>query len=95
MLLIQKKIRGHGVRKDGDLHRRSAASESGGFGREDGASRSRLFAKSVAEYVHQPESEELLRRLNEAHADGPDEEDMKVLRHMQTLHSGCWREKRG
>ncbi len=51
-----------------------------------GISRSQLFARAVAEYVRQRENEELLRRLNEAHAGGLDEEDEEALRHMQALH---------
>ncbi len=51
-----------------------------------GISRSRLFAEAVREYVRRRENEELLRRLNEAHADGPDEEDEAALRHGQALH---------
>ena len=51
-----------------------------------GISRSRLFAEAVREYVRRRENEELLRRLNQAHADGIDEEDEKALRHMQALH---------
>lgn len=51
-----------------------------------GVSRSQLFARAVEEYVRERENEELLRRLNEAHADGPDEEDEEALRHGQALH---------
>ena len=51
-----------------------------------GVSRSQLFARAVEEYVRRHENEELLRRLNEAHADGPDEEDEEPLRHGQALH---------
>lgn len=51
-----------------------------------GVSRSQLYARAVEEYVRQRENEELLRRLNEAHADGPDEEDEEALRHGQALH---------
>ena len=52
-----------------------------------GVSRSQLFARAVEEYVRRHENEELLRRLNEAHADGPDEEDEEALRHGQALHA--------
>jgi hypothetical protein len=52
-----------------------------------GVSRSQLFARAVEEYVRRHENEELLRRLNEAHADGPDEEDEKALRRGQALHA--------
>ena len=51
-----------------------------------GVSRSQLFARAVEEYVRRRENEELLQRLNEAHADGPDEEDEEALRHGQALH---------
>lgn len=52
-----------------------------------GVSRSQLFARAVEEYVRQRENEELLARLNGAHADGPDEEDEEALRHEQSLHA--------
>ena len=52
-----------------------------------GVSRSQLFARAVEEYVRRHENEELLRRLNEAHADGPDVEDEEALRHGQALHA--------
>lgn len=52
-----------------------------------GVSRSQFFARAVEEYVRRRENEELLRRLNEAHADGPDEEDREALRHAQALQS--------
>ncbi|MBA4114948.1 MAG: ribbon-helix-helix protein, CopG family [Rubrobacter sp.] len=51
-----------------------------------GVSRSQLFARAVEEYVRRRENEELLAKLNEAHADGPDEEDEEALRHGQVLH---------
>ncbi len=51
-----------------------------------GFSRSQLFARAVEEYVRRRENEELLARLNEAHAGGLDEEDEEALRHMQALH---------
>lgn len=53
-----------------------------------GVSRSQLYAKAVEEYVRGRENEELLRRLNEAHADGLDEE---ALRHGQALHADMLR----
>ena len=52
-----------------------------------GVSRSQLFARAVEEYVRRHENEELLARLNEAHVDGPDEEDEEALRHGQALHA--------
>ncbi len=51
-----------------------------------GISRSQLFARAVAEYVRQRENEELLRRLNEAHADGLDEEDEELLRRYKAYY---------
>ena len=48
-----------------------------------GFSRSQLFAKAVAGYIRQRENEELLRRLNEAHADGLDEEEKEFLERMR------------
>ena len=44
-----------------------------------GVSRSQLFSRAVEEYVRQRENEELLRRLNEAHARGLDKEDRELL----------------
>lgn len=52
-----------------------------------GVSRSQLFARAVEEYVRRHENEELVRRLNDAHADAPDEEDKEALRHGQALHA--------
>jgi hypothetical protein len=52
-----------------------------------GMSRSQLYARALEEYVHRREDEDLVRRLNEAHADGPDEEDKEALRHGQALHA--------
>jgi len=52
-----------------------------------GVSRSQLFARAVEEYVQRHEDEDLVRRLNEAHADRPDEEDEEALRHGQALHA--------
>ena len=52
-----------------------------------GVSRSQLFARAVEEYVRRHENEELLRRLNEAHAGGPDGEDEEALRHGQALYA--------
>lgn len=47
-----------------------------------GVSRSQLFAKAVSEYVRERENEELLKRLNEAHADEPDEEEREYIARM-------------
>lgn len=56
-----------------------------------GVSRSQLFARAVEEYVRRQENEDLVRKLNEAHADGPDEEDEEALRHGQALHAEMMR----
>lgn len=56
-----------------------------------GVSRSQLYAKALEEYVRGRENEELLRRLNEAHADGLDEEDEEALGHGQALHADMLR----
>ena len=48
-----------------------------------GVSRSQLFAWAVEEYVRRRENEELLARLNEAHADGLDEEEREYLERMR------------
>lgn len=48
-----------------------------------GISRSQFYAKAVEEYVRGRENEELLRRLNEAHADGLDEEEKEYLERMR------------
>lgn len=51
-----------------------------------GISRSRLFAEAVRDYVRQRENEELLRRLNEAHADGLADEEKEFLDRMWAYH---------
>ncbi len=51
-----------------------------------GVSRSQFFAKALAEYVRERENEELLRRLNEAHADGLDPEEEEFLERMRIYH---------
>ena len=56
-----------------------------------GVSRSRLFAMAVEEYVRRQENEELVRRLDEAHADGLDAEDEEALRHGQALFADMLR----
>jgi hypothetical protein len=42
-----------------------------------------LFARAVEEYVRRHENEELLRRLNEACADGLDDEEKEYLERMR------------
>lgn len=51
-----------------------------------GVSRSQLFARAVAEYVRERGNEELLRRLNEAHAEGLDPEEEKWLERIRVYH---------
>ncbi len=51
-----------------------------------GVSRSQFFARAVEEYVRERENEELLRRLNEAHADGLDPEEEKWLERIRVYH---------
>ena len=67
-----------------------------------GISRSQLFARAVAEYVRQRENEELLRKLNEAHADGLDAEEQEHLDRMWAYQARLldetgneWRPKEG
>jgi antitoxin MazE6 len=52
-----------------------------------GISRSRLFARAVEEYVRRQETEELVRRLDEAHADGLDDEEREHLERMWVHHT--------
>ena len=67
-----------------------------------GVSSSQFFAGAVEEYVRQRENEELLRRLNEAHADGLDEEEQEHLDRMWAYQAQLldetgneWRPKEG
>lgn len=67
-----------------------------------GISRSRLFAEAVREYVRRRENEELLRKLNEAHAEGLDEEEQEHLDRMWAYQARLldetgneWRPKEG
>jgi metal-responsive CopG/Arc/MetJ family transcriptional regulator len=52
-----------------------------------GVSRSQLFARAVEEYVRRHENEELVRRLDEAHADGLDDEEREHLERMWVDHA--------
>jgi predicted transcriptional regulator len=52
-----------------------------------GVSRSQLFARAVEEYVRRHENEELVRRLDEAHADGLDDEERAHLERMWVDHA--------
>lgn len=51
-----------------------------------GFSRSQLFAKAVAEFIREQENQELLKRLNEAHAGGLDPEEEELLERMRVYH---------
>lgn len=51
-----------------------------------GVSRSQFYANAVEEYVRRRENEELLRRLNEAHAGGLDPEEEELLERMRVYH---------
>lgn len=42
-------------------------------------SRSEFYARAVEKFVREEENRELFERLNEAHADGMDEEDEELL----------------
>jgi hypothetical protein len=50
-----------------------------------GISRSELYSRAVADFVRQRENEELLEKLNESHAEGPDEDHKEALKHGQAL----------
>jgi demethoxyubiquinone hydroxylase (CLK1/Coq7/Cat5 family) len=52
-----------------------------------GVSRSQLFARAVEEYVRRHENEELVRRLDEAHADGLGDEEREHLERMWVDHA--------
>jgi metal-responsive CopG/Arc/MetJ family transcriptional regulator len=52
-----------------------------------GVSRSQLFARAVEEYVRRHENEELVRRLDEAHADRLDDEEREHLERMWVDHA--------
>ena len=52
-----------------------------------GVSRSQLFARAVEEYVRRHENEELVLRLDEAHADGLDDEEREHLERMWVDHA--------
>ena len=52
-----------------------------------GVSRSQLFARAVEEYIRRRENEELVRRLNEAHAGGLSDEEKEHLERMWVHHA--------
>jgi metal-responsive CopG/Arc/MetJ family transcriptional regulator len=51
--------------------------------RKMGISRSQLFAKAVEDFIRRRENEELLERLNAAHADGLDKEEREYMERMR------------
>jgi metal-responsive CopG/Arc/MetJ family transcriptional regulator len=51
-----------------------------------GVSRSQFYARAIEEYVRERENEELLKRLNEAHAGGLDPEEEELLERMRVYH---------
>jgi metal-responsive CopG/Arc/MetJ family transcriptional regulator len=57
--------------------------EAEALARKMGVSRSQLFARAVEDFIRQRENEELLERLNAAHADGPDEEEREYMERMR------------
>lgn len=49
-------------------------------------SRSQLLAEAWAEYLERRHNHELLARIDEAYADGPDDTEEAVLRHARRQH---------
>ena len=49
-------------------------------------SRSRAFALAAEEFVKRRRADQITQQLNEAYADGPDEEDKEMLRQMRATH---------
>ena len=49
-------------------------------------SRSRLFSLALEDYVQRQRDRQLLAELNEAYADGLDEEERTLLRHASHAH---------
>lgn len=49
-------------------------------------SRSHLLAQALAEYLERRQNHEMMERINDAYADGPDEEEQAVLRHAGRQH---------
>jgi metal-responsive CopG/Arc/MetJ family transcriptional regulator len=48
--------------------------------------RSRVFALAVEEFVRRHQSQRLLQRINEAHADAPDPAEAALRRRMRRQH---------
>jgi metal-responsive CopG/Arc/MetJ family transcriptional regulator len=58
-------------------------------------SRSQLLARALEEFIQRRENDELLRRLNAAYADGPDEQERRTLdaariQHWRRLKKDKW-----
>jgi predicted transcriptional regulator len=49
-------------------------------------SRSRVFALAVEEFVKRRRSEQLTQQLNDAYAEGLDEQEQELLRRMRPIH---------
>ncbi len=57
-----------------------------------GVSRSELFSRAVEKLVRDEESREIIERLNESYADGPDEEEREYMERMREYQA--WRLRR-
>ena len=62
---------------------RALAQRADEMARRSGTPRSRLYARALEEYLTRQENEALLRDLNEAYADLPDEEESATLQAMR------------
>ena len=62
---------------------RALAQRADEMARRSGTPRSRLYARALEEYLTRRENEALLRDLNEAYADFPDEEESATLQAMR------------
>ena len=62
---------------------RALAQRADEMARRSGTPRSRLYARALEEYLTRQESQALLRDLNEAYADFPDEEESATLQAMR------------
>lgn len=58
---------------------RALAQRADEMARRSGTPRSRVYARALEEYLTRQENEALLRNLNEAYADFPDEEESATL----------------
>ena len=62
---------------------RALAQRADEMARRSGTPRSRLYARALEEYLTRQENEALLRDLNEAYADFPDEQESATLQAMR------------